>query len=232
MSQKIEPAYGCLVQFNIEAINSDPRCDISGNYNSDNIVVGVFNRWQNNEKSEVQVYHISPFGGVNLMRIKTQYIKFISQPIFSQEFLKNLTGINIKEELCKFGKPEDIYPPFKRLKQELIQDMEDEEIAEKIGIPKMKEHLVRCLMALDSAEERLNQIKQDENIPNSNGKYPESLEPMVEPANFVQEARAIEVKRGLKEQLKDIADLYAPREIDPNASEVITPFVTPKNNRR
>ena len=232
MSQKIEPVYGCLVKFNIDAINRDPRCDISGNYNSDNIIVGIFNRWQNNDKSEVQVYHISPFGGINLMRIKTQYINFISQPIFSKEFLKSLTGVDIKEELCKFGKPEDIYPPFKRLKQELIQDMEEEDILSKIGISKMKEHVVRCLMALDAAEERLNQIKSNEDIPDSNGQYSESLEPVVNPADFLQEAPAIEVKRGFKEQLKDINEFYTSREVGSNAPEIIAPFIPTKNTRK
>lgn len=231
MSKKIEPVYGCLVQFNIEAINNDPRCEISGNYAPGNVIIGIFNRWQNND-TEVQVYHISPFGGINLMRIKPQYVNFISQPIFSKEFLKNLKGFDIKEELCKFGKPEDIYPPFTRFKQESLQDMEDEEILNKIGISKMKEHIVRCLMALDAAEERLNQIKQNEDIPDSNGQHSESLEPVVNPADFLQEARKVSTDRRIKEQLKDFNDIYSTREIDPNPPEVITSFIPTKNTRR
>lgn len=233
MNEKIEPVYGCLVQFNIESINNDVRCDINGNYSPGTIVMGIFHRWQNNDRTEVQVHHINPFGGINLMRIKTQHVKFVSQPVFSKEFLKSLTGVDIKEELCKFGKPEDIYPPFTRLKQELIQDMEEEDILSKIGISKMKEHFVRCLMALDAAEERLNQIKKsNEDIPDSNGKYSESLEPMVNPADFLQEARKVNAGSGFREQLKDFNDLYTTREVTPNAPEVITSFSTPKDRSK
>lgn len=231
MNKKIEPVYGCLVQLNIESINNDPRCDLNGNYPSNSVIVGIFNRWQNNDKSEVQIYNVSPFGGINLIRIKVQHIKIISQPIFSKEFLKSLTSIDIKEELCKFGKPEDIYPPFSRLKQELIQEMEEEEILSKIGIAKMKEHVVRCLMALDAAEERLNQIS-NEDISNSNGKYPESLEPVVSPADFLQEAKKFRADGGFREQPEDFDKLYTPREIDPNAPKIIAKLVTKENSRK
>jgi hypothetical protein len=211
MKNKFPLTVGCLVQLNIDSVNRDNRCDLQGTYAPDENIFGFFYKFHNNDKSQCQVYLFNRQGSATLMRIDTRHCDVVLPSVYSDEFVNEINkSTDINEELCKLGKPGEIYPPFTRLKHEVIQEMDEEQIEKQIGIQKVKEHLVRCLMALDSAEERLNQLN-NENIPQSNGQSSRAMETVdYEPVLLQSKAtrRGATVGNGLREFLSPVVEEY------------------------